>query len=270
MIFILFLKDSRINHILEYGQSLFADIPINSIVLADTAYDVGSYVQAAKAVNNNRLIFLNTFSQILADGWLAHFASASKLPGIGLVGASGSWHASTSSYEGALKALFCRVRQFPERRNDSKRKILPHATWPMRNRLLRRYLLAPFNYLHCYVEFGRYPNPHIRTNAFMIERDRFLSLTFPLFKKKSDVYKFESGRRSMTKQISAQGLKPIVVDRTGKTYDITEWKASSTFWTNDQVNLTIADNRTSDYAAGNKRIQEFLEDAAWVHPWSWR
>ena len=108
----------------------------------------------------------------------------------------------------------------------------------MRNRSLRRYLLAPFNYLHCYVEFGRYPNPHIRTNAFMIERDRFLSLTFPLFKKKSDVYKFESGRRSMTKQISAQGLKPIVVDRTGKTYDITEWKASSTFWTNDQVNLT--------------------------------
>ena len=60
----------------------------------------------------------------------------------------------------------------------------------MRNRLLRRYLCS-FNDLHCYVEFGRYPNPHIRTNAFMIERDRFLSLTFPLFKKKSDVYKFE-------------------------------------------------------------------------------
>ena len=42
------------------------------------------------------------------------------------------------------------------------------------------------------------------------------------------------------------------------------------FGRTNQVNLTIADNRTSDYAAGNKRIQEFLEDAAWVHPWSWR
>ena len=75
---------------LEHCLSLFADIPINSIVLADTGYDIGSYVQAAQAVSNERLIFFNTFSQILADGWLAHFSRASNLPGVGLVVQSGS------------------------------------------------------------------------------------------------------------------------------------------------------------------------------------
>ena len=74
-----------------------------------------------------------------------------------------------------------------------------------------RYLL----YLY---QYGRFPNPHIRTNAFMIERNRFLSLYAPAFKNKEDAYKFESGRRSMTKQIIAQELKPVVVDRNGAVY----------------------------------------------------
>ena len=218
---------------LTLAQSLFEDIPINPIELEDTGYDIGSYVQAAKVVPNKRLIFFNTFSQILARDWLAHFDRALSVPGIGLVGASGSWHANTSSYEGALKALIYRIRRFPAHlRNNSKRGIISNSTLPMRKRPLRRYLLSPFGYLYCFVEFGRHPNPHIRTNAFMIERSRFLSLNFPSFKKKGDGYKFESSRRSMTKQIMAQGLNPVVVDRAGNVYSISEWRLSSTFWSN--------------------------------------
>jgi len=256
---------------LTLAQLLFEDIPINPIELEDTGYDIGSYVQAAKVVPNKRLIFFNTFSQILVRDWLAHFDRALSVPGIGLVGASGSWHANTSSYEGALKALIYRIRRFPAHlRNNSKRGIISNSTLPMRKRPLRRYLLSPFGYLYCLIEFGRHPNPHIRTNAFMIERSRFLSLKFPSFKNKGDVYKFESSRRSMTKQTMAQGLNPVVVDRVGNVYSISEWRLSSTFWSNDQVNLIVADNRTAEYAAGNKEVREFLEDYAWVRPWSWR
>ena len=161
---------------LRHAQSLFVDIPTKAIVLADIGFDLGSYVQAAKAVGNKRLIFFNTFSQILTDDWLAHFSRALSLPGVGLAGATGSWHANTSSYEGALKALFYKIRRFPGERNESQRRTRSDAMWPMRNRPVRRYLLAPFGYLYCFAKFGRYPNPHIRTNAFMIERDRFLSL----------------------------------------------------------------------------------------------
>jgi hypothetical protein len=256
---------------LALAQSLFANIPINSIELEDSGYDIGSYREAAKVATNRRLIFFNTFSQILSRDWLAHFDRALSLPRVGLVGASGSWHANTSSYEGALKALIYRIRQFPARLLGNYRsRVSTGGTFPMRKRPLLRYLLSPFGYLYCFVEFGRHPNPHIRTNAFMIERSRFLSLGFPSFKKKGDVYKFESGRRSMTKQIMAQGLLPVVVGRAGKVYSVSEWKSSSTFWANDQVNLIVADNRTADYAAGDRELRKFLEDSAWVHPWSWR
>ena len=42
---------------LANAHSLFADIPINSIVLADTGYDVGSYVEAAKSVKQRTAYF---------------------------------------------------------------------------------------------------------------------------------------------------------------------------------------------------------------------
>jgi hypothetical protein len=103
----------------------------------------------------------------------------------------------------------------------------------------------------------------------MMERDRFLSLDFPKFEAKSDTYKFESGRRSMTKQILRQNLSPVVVDRSGKVYGISEWKLSSTFRLGGQVNLIVADNRTMDYAQANLRRREYLEKLTWVHPWDW-
>ena len=110
---------------LRHAQSLFVDIPTKAIVLADIGFDLGSYVQAAKAVGNKRLIFFNTFSQILTDDWLAHFSRALSLPGVGLAGATGSWHANTSSYEGALKALFYKIRRFPGERNKFNAELVP-------------------------------------------------------------------------------------------------------------------------------------------------
>lgn len=134
---------------------------------------------------------------------------------------------------------------------------------------LKAYLFAPFEYSLRFYRYGRYPNPHIRTNAFMIDRDRFLSLDFPSFKVKSDTYKFESGRRSLTKQILRQNSKPVVVDRSGKVYGIPEWKLSSTFRIDGQMNLIVADNRTTDYAQASLGRRQYLEKLTWVHPWDW-
>jgi hypothetical protein len=255
----------------ELGRALFAGIPVNFIELDDEGYDIGSYVTAAKAVSNRRLIFLNTFSQILIRDWLRHFDRALNTPGVGLVGATGSWLSNASGYEAALKRFYYGIRHLPTQlgrlfnRDGDRSSVLR-----MRKRPLRRYLLSPFDYLYNIYEFSRHPNPHIRTNAFMIERSRFLSLTFPSFENKAAVFRFESGRRSLTRQIIRQGLQPVVVDRNGDVYTVGQWKLSATFWINAQANLLIADNRTHDYAEGDKELREYLEDAAWVHPWSWR
>ena len=90
---------------LAAGRALFAGIPFTSIELDNSGYDIGSYLRAAKIASSRRLIFLNTFSQIVGNDWLRCFDRAFTKNNIGLVGATGSWQANTSSYEAALVNL---------------------------------------------------------------------------------------------------------------------------------------------------------------------
>jgi hypothetical protein len=265
---------------LASARTLFAGLPINPIELEDAGFDVGSYFAAAKIVSNRRLIFFNTFSELLAGDWLKKFDNALSLPDVGLVGATASWQSLSSYYEVLIRLVLHEVVRLlsgraegaggPESIQDVQGDQFAdeQRNVPPRGRGI--YLLLRLDkYLHYLHEYGRYPNPHIRSNAFMIERDRFLSLGASSFSRKSSAYKFESGRRSMTKQIVAQNLKPLVIDRDGKVYSIPEWKSSSTFWIDRQANLIAADNRTRQYATGGAERRRRLEDYAWVHPSCW-
>jgi hypothetical protein len=257
---------------LARGRALFADIPIKTIEVDDSGYDVGSYVKAANIALNRRLLFLNTFSQILASNWLEHFDRALSLQDAGLVGATGSWAANTAGYEATFKFITRRMLGLPAQfyqsfeRDQADSISYNGQGW---KRHLKLYLFAPLEYSLRLYKYGRYPNPHIRTNAFMMDRDRFLSLDFPEFRLKSNAHEFESGRRSMTKQILRQNLRPVLVDRGGKVYDIPEWKLSSTFRIGGQDNLIIADNRTMAYEHANSGHRQYMEKLTWVHPWDW-
>ncbi len=248
---------------------------INTVEVDDTGYDIGSYFAVAAAVANPQLLFLNTFSEILADNWLACFANALALPGVGLVGATGSWQSIRSGYEAALLRILREPRYYINRyfggtvSTSGKNIGLVDNDGPVDiSRLVRRMGRISLYPLRVY-QFDRYPNPHIRTNAFMIRKDDFLSLRGATFKKKMDAYRFESGRQSMTKQIMAAGLRPVVVDRSGEVYEIPRWKSSSTFWIDAQGNLLIADNQTNSYALGNPQRRSILRNYAWDSPRSW-
>lgn len=258
---------------LARAHALFAGIPIKSVEVDDSGYDIGSYVKAANIVPNPRLFFLNTFSRILADDWLGHFNRALNCPGVGLAGATGSWAANTAGYEAAVNYLFRKIAGLPAQLHQSvEHEMIDRddpGGKPGWKRHLKLLLLAPFEYSLRLRRYGRYPNPHIRTNAFMMDRSLFLSLDLPKLGAKSDTYKFESGRHSMTKQILRRNLRPVVVDRYGKTYGVPEWKLSSTFRTGDQVNLIVADNRTAHYAQASARHRQYMERLTWVHPWDW-
>jgi hypothetical protein len=65
------------------------------------------------------------------------------------------------------------------------------------------------------------------------------------------------------------GLKALVVDRLGRTYDIHDWRSSSTFWTGKQENLMVADNMTRKYDLGSDLLRELLEHYAWRPPTAW-
>jgi hypothetical protein len=118
-------------------------------------------------------------------------------------------------------------------------------------RLLRRPWFAP------------YPNPHVRTNAFMIEREVALSLDWPEVRTKWGAWRVENGKRSLTRQVWANGLDALVVGRDGEAYERDRWYESHTFRSGGQANLLVADNRTRQFAEADPSKQARLAELAW-------
>ncbi|MGZ4245991.1 MAG: hypothetical protein ACXVSE_17015 [Solirubrobacteraceae bacterium] len=116
---------------------------------------------------------------------------------------------------------------------------------------------------------GRYPafpNPHIRTNAFMLERRRLLDIRWPEITSKGQAYELESGNDGITRQIEAQGLRAVVVGRDGRAYDRDRWRESRTFRAGEQDNLLVEDNRTRQYEEAQGRWRRKLARLAWGQP----
>lgn len=74
------------------ARTLVKDTPLAEIMVApfDDSLDIGTYLWAARNVDADRLLFVNTDSKILDDNWLRKFDS-NLSPGVGVVGATGSW-----------------------------------------------------------------------------------------------------------------------------------------------------------------------------------
>jgi hypothetical protein len=111
--------------------------------------------------------------------------------------------------------------------------------------------------------FDRFPNPHLRTNAFMMPRDVMLSLDWPEVHTKSGAWGLESGRRSITRQVWARGLEALVVGRDGLAYERDRWFESATFRSGGQSNLLVADNRTRQFAQADAAERRRLAELAW-------
>jgi hypothetical protein len=93
-----------------------------------------------------------------------------------------------------------------------------------------------------------FPNPHLRSNAFMIRRDQFLAMRpdAPLTDK-IDVHLFEHGKNGITRRMASQGRRTILVGRNGRGYEPAWWVGSQTFRQGTQANLLVADNQTKTY-----------------------
>ncbi|HEV3319588.1 MAG TPA: hypothetical protein VG053_07650 [Solirubrobacteraceae bacterium] len=206
-----------------------AGIEHRLIVLEEPVLDLAAYGLAARALNHPRLCFLNSYSVILADGWLAILAGALDDPGTGLVGTTASWESQSRWVRG-------RARYWPYQL--------------ARLRSARR-------------DYPRYPNPHIRTTAFMIERAILLAMNLDAAHDKRDTYLLESGRRSITRQVLERALRAVVVGRDGRVYGVKDWAASRTYRSGEQDNLLVADRRTADWQSASPRLRRRLSRDAW-------
>ncbi len=255
-----------------------ASVRHSLIELDRPTQDLDAYAQAAARLEHERLCFLNSYSVILADGWLRAFESALDMQNVGLVGATGSW-ASFGSLALDSLGLPNAYRRIGLARNCIRRQLgaiaLERSTGSSPSeelgqataRATAASALATARSLPASLEqvvrFAGFPNPHLRTNAFMVERALFTRLTIGGLGSKSKAYLVESGRESLTRQAERLGLRALVVDRDGGTYAKDAWPKSQTFWHRDQEGLLIEDNQTRMYATGPAERRAFLSTLAW-------
>jgi hypothetical protein len=207
---------------LAQARAAIGEIDHDEVIVPDEGLDLVAYRSVAERVGGELICFLNTSSVVLADGWLELLARHLR-PGVGAVGATGSWESPLSGAR-------------------------------LLRRLLRRGRYLPF------------PNPHLRTNAFLLRRASVLDLWWPDVSTKGEAWELESGTRSITRQVEEQGLHVLVAGRDGEAFPRERWAASDTFRIGDQRNLVVADNRTRQFAEAPPRFRRKLTRLAWGDP----
>jgi hypothetical protein len=220
--------------------TLLDRVPHDKISCPDRGFDIGSYFHASERVEERLVMFINSFSVLRGDDWLAKLLQAYHQPRVGLVGATGSWE-SLSSH--------CLNQRFDDL-GSRTRGMLARG----------RALTVGLPLLAC---FPTFPNVHLRTNGFLLAREDFLAMRPRKIRTKLGGWLFESGRNSMTRQILGRGLQVLVVGRDGSVYRPDEWPRSMTFWQSGQENLLIQDNRTSEYERGDAALRAKRSESAW-------
>jgi len=226
-----FSKDSEIEPYLR----LFQNEIHRTLSISDFGFDLRAYRLAAEQLSAKHICFLNSFSEILSPGWLEKLHHAMIQTDVALVGATGSCE---SMHTNAVADL--------------------SSTASPLNRLWRKA-----HAVACQRLFFPFPNYHIRTNGFMMERQLMLKLWPRVILTKRRAYLFESGRQSLTQKIIKRGLKPLIVGLDGQIFEKEFWSRSGTFRQGSQENLLIADNQTRAFAEADVALKTRLAAKAW-------
>lgn len=233
-------------------RALLCDVPHRTMFVADEGFDIGPYFAAARENDYRYFCFLNSFSRLLDTDWLAKLFAHAEDKGVGVVSATGSYesHYTNLARDVSLTNYLRRVAYSVIRRAGKPEDV-------------RQYLSRRRELGEARKAFDPFPNQHVRTNAFLIARDVWLDLKAGAIRDKMDAAAFESGRTGLTRQLSAKGLRALVVGRDGVAYEKERWRESHTFRSGGQRNLMVADNRTRQYAEADAPAQKFLELCAW-------
>lgn len=221
----------------DQARAIGADL----VTSPDDGFDWGAYMRVAPTLKEDLLCLLNTHSRPMVPGWLALLRQSVLLPGVGAVGATGSW--------GSMS-----------------------VTWPLFEPSISRLTLYParlaLGFMRLCRNFGSFPpfpNPHLRSNALLVRREFFVSFCSgrDIPRSKRDAHILESGRRGFTAYLKSLGLRTLVVGADGLAYAPEAWINSGTFRLPDQPNLLVGDNQTRYYQHADYQLKRRLENAAW-------
>lgn len=302
---------------------IFRDLGATFLSMPDKGFDVHAYLYAAKKIPHKFICLFNSYTEILSDNWLKKMYSHLDKPGVGMVGITGSYESSLSSYAIIQRVVWlslnkdCRFdpvlkKQFDWIIPSPAYVVSKNSTNVFKNTWLM--LCFPFyvflkimkqgfpskegvflklqqvkntffkNKISCYdkklekgfyrdwgsvttkgglkflTQFPLFPNPHIRTNGFMVEREVLLGFD-PIENTKEACCIFESGFDGLTNSVLRKGLEVLVVGADGLGYPMEEWIKSNTFRLGKQENLLAKDNQSSNYmkfSPEEKKIHTYL------------
>lgn len=252
---------------LEPYRSRTRHLRVHEVVLPAPSLDLPAYLAAARVLPHRRLCLLNSYAVIRAPRWLALLSAALETPRAGVAAATGSW--------GSHRSFALSLLRLPNGYGDAlgdRRAMAPAfrsvGTAPRIGRV-RRLAKAALDLPREIAGYPGFPAPHVRTNAFVIERELLLSLRSGRIASKSAAYRFEGGTRGLTGQLRARGLEPLVVGRDGVALTHDAWPRADIFWQGTQRDLLVADNQTRAYASGGAKVREALSRYAWGSQARW-
>jgi hypothetical protein len=213
--------------------------PCTFAPISDAGFDIGAYLGCATTLGTEYVCFLNSHSEIRAAAWLAKLMDAVRSERVGVAGASASFESTFSSS----------VDLIPHQWRGLIRK--PSEIAPWLGTLVRAARTFPPR-----------PNPHLRTNAFVIRSEVFRNLAFHGNDRRAALA-FESGYGSMTRQLRRRGLEPVVVGADGRLFRMDAWPESATFRYAGQENLLVHDNHTRHYQNATPEVRRQFGQMAW-------
>ena len=236
-------------------------VPSLALHVPDDGLDLTAYRAVAAQLDHERVCFLNSFSEIQTSGWLRLLSSALDERGAAAAGASGSW-ASLRSFRLFLLGLPSAYREVLGDRAAVAAAFADAQSGPRRG-AAARMATALGELPQALVGYRPFPAPHLRTNAFLVERARFAGLRARGLATKAGSHRFESGRRGMSAQLRAASGRLLVVGADGEARDVDDWPAGDVFWQGDQRELLVADNQTRLYARAAPDVRTVLSRQAW-------
>jgi len=194
-------------------------------------FDWGSYKRIAKKYKDKIIFFMNCHSYPIKNKWLSYFVN--NYEENTLLGPAGSFESMVNS---SLNGV------------HTKNKF-------------KSYLYALSNFLY----FPLFPNPHIRSNCFMISSKNFLNLNLNIkFKnKKIGTWINESGRKGMTNFFKKKKFKFFVINSDGKKFEDTEWSLSQTYACDNQSKLIISDKFSRNFEKAELKEKEKIKKYVW-------
>ena len=174
----------------------------------------GTLKRICEIYYNNYIFFMNDFSYPITKNWLKYFNKYKKNKIILGCTASKSSHFNNSFYRNS---------------NDN-------------------YFQACLKILYFFFKIPKFPNPHLRVNAFLIKAKDYLR--FIQNKKTNNKLQsliLESGYGGFTNFFLNNNYKIKVLNRFGVLYDLEKADFSKTFASNNQEGLIISDKQTRNY-----------------------